>query len=100
MKQATGAAPKMWGPSIVGFGNATYRYPSVREVDWFPVGFSPRKEALTLYLVGGLKPHEALLAKLGKHTTGKRCVYIKRLEDVDTAVLKRVIQATVREAGR
>jgi hypothetical protein len=99
MRQATGSAPRMWGPGIIGFGSTTYRYPSGRELDWFPVGFSPRKNALTLYLMGGLKPNAALLRKLGKHTTGKGCLYIKRLEDVDLGVLEQVIRESVRAAG-
>jgi hypothetical protein len=74
MRQATRSAPKMWGPGIIGFGSATCRYPSGREIDWFPVGFSPRKNALALYLMGGLKPHAALLRKLGRHKTGKGCL--------------------------
>ena len=100
MKEATGSAPQMWGPSIIGFGSATYHYPGGREIDWFPVGFSPRMNALTLYLMGGLEPHAALLRKLGTHKTGKGCLYIKRLEDVDVAVLEKVIRGTVREAGK
>jgi len=99
MKAATGAAPRMWGPGIIGFGDRTCRYPSGREIDWFPVGFSPRKNALTLYLTGGLEPHAALLRKLGKHTIGKGCLYIKRLEDVDVAVLEKMIREAARAAG-
>jgi hypothetical protein len=100
MKQATGSAPKMWGSGIIGFGSTTCRYPSGHEIDWFPVGFSPRKNALTLYLTGGLKPHAALLRKLGRHKTGKGCLYIKRLEDVDVAVLEKVIRESVRQASK
>ena len=98
MREITGAAPKMWGPSIVAFGSCVYRYPNGREMDWFPVGFSPRKSALTLYLMGGLEPHAALLKKLGKHKTGKGCLYINRLGDVDVAVLEKVIRGTLKEA--
>ena len=100
MQQATGSAPKLWGPSIVGFGSATYRYPNGREMEWFPVGFSPRRNALTIYLMGGLKPHEAALRKLGKHTTGKGCLYIKKLDDVDAAVFEKLIRECVRQAAR
>jgi hypothetical protein len=100
MEQATGSPPKMWGPSIVGFGSHVMRYPNGRELDWFPVGFSPRKSALTLYLVGGLAPRAQLLGKLGKYKTGKGCLYIKRLSDVDVAVLEKVIRGAVREAGK
>ncbi len=100
MRQATGSVPKMWGPSIVGFGSATYRYPNGRETDWFPVGFSPRKSALTIYLMGGLEPYADLLKKLGSHKTGKGCLYIKRLDDVDVAVLERLVRGAVKQAGR
>jgi hypothetical protein len=98
MKQATKATPKMWGPSIVGFGSHTYRYASGRQVDWFPIGFSPRKSAITLYLMGGWAPHAALLRKLGKHKTGKGCLYIKRLDDVDIGVLGDLISDSLRKA--
>ena len=98
LKQVTGATPKMWGPGIVGFGSSTYRYPNGRDMEWFPVGFSPRKNALTLYLMGGLEPHAALLKKLGKHETGKGCLYIDRLDDVDVAVLEQVVRDTLKEA--
>ena len=92
MKKATKSEPKMWGPAIIGFGDVHLVYESGRELDWFPVGFSPRKEAIVLYLSGGLERHAALLKKLGKHKTGKGCLYIKRLEDVDRAVLETLIQ--------
>jgi hypothetical protein len=93
MAKATGATPVMWGPSIVGFGSYHYRYATGREGDAPAVGFSPRKQALTLYLPQGFEVHEALLAKLGPHTTGKGCLYLKRLSDVDTATLRKMIQA-------
>ena len=92
MTKATGATPVMWGPSIVGFGSYHYRYATGREGDSMAVGFSPRKQALTLYLPQGFAAHEALLAKLGQHTTGKGCLYIKRLSDVDKATLRKLIQ--------
>ena len=97
MQQATGLAPKMWGSSIVGFGNHHYRYESGREGDWFQVGFSPRKTDLTLYFASGLEPHAAILKKLGKHKTGKGCLYIKRLSEVDVAVLEKMIRESVRQ---
>jgi hypothetical protein len=100
MKDATGATPRMWGPSIVGFGAMRCRYASGREVDWFLAGFSPRKDSLTLYLMPNLDAHGGLLKKLGKHTTGKSCLYIKRLEDVDHAVLKRLIADGVKAARK
>ena len=93
MEEATGAKARMWGSSIVGFGDYLYRSPATgREVDWFRMGFSPRKAALTLYLLGGLHKHAELLKKLGKHKTGQGCLYIKRLDDVDRTVLKQLIE--------
>lgn len=100
MKEATGAAPKMWGPSIVGFGDWHYKYASGREGDWFLAGFSPRKDSLTLYLLPNLDAHARHLATLGKYTAGKSCLYIKRLADVDQAVLKRMIEDGARAARR
>jgi hypothetical protein len=99
MREATGAAPKMWGPSIVGFGSYRYRG-ATGEREWFPVGFSPRKQDLTLYLLGGVEGHKALLAKLGKHKTGRACLYLKRLADVDMKVLEQLVVASVRLMGR
>jgi len=95
MKQVTRSEPKMWGTSIVGFGSYCYRYESGRELDWFLTGFSPRKEALTLYFMPGFKGQGELLKKLGKHKTGKGCLYIKRIEDVDLPTLKKLIQQSV-----
>jgi hypothetical protein len=96
MRQISGSEPKMWGPSIVGFGDRHYRYASGREGDWFVVGFSPRKENLTLYLTfGGLEDID-LVKKLGKYKTGKGCLYIKRLQDVNLDVLKELISLTVK----
>ncbi|HUF67275.1 MAG TPA: DUF1801 domain-containing protein [Longimicrobiales bacterium] len=95
MKKATKAKPKMWGPSIVGFGDYHYKYESGREGDWFLAGFSPRKRDLTLYIVAGFDRYEALMARLGKHTTGKSCLYIKRLSDIDTTVLEELVTASV-----
>ena len=92
MKQATRAQPKMWGPNIVGFGSYHYCYDSGREGDWFLVGFSPRKRDLTLYIMSGFSRYDALMAKLGKHKTGKSCLYIKRLSDVDLDVLTELVQ--------
>ena len=100
MKDATGARPRMWGPAIVGFGDMRCKYATGREVDWFLTGFSPRKDSLTLYLMPGLDAHTALLKKLGKHSTGKSCLYIKRLEDVDAVVLKRLIADGVKAARK
>jgi hypothetical protein len=94
----TGEQPKMWGSSIVGFGDSHYAYASGREGDWFLTGFSPRKQTLTLYAMGGYEPHGELLARLGKHKLGKGCLYIKRLRDVDQDVLRELIAATVASA--
>jgi hypothetical protein len=97
MKAATGASPKMWGESIVGFGNCHLKYASGRELDWFYVGFSPRKAALTLYLSCDLSQHSRLLKKLGKHKIGKGCLYIKKLADVDQQTLSELIHDSVEE---
>jgi hypothetical protein len=94
MAKATGAEPAMWGSAIVGFGTYHYVYSSGREGDWPPVGFSPRKANLTVYLADGTDKQAALLAKLGPHTTGKGCLYIKRLSDVDTKVLQQLVKNT------
>jgi hypothetical protein len=91
MTEVTGAKPKMWGSSIIGFGDYHYKYESGRENDWFPIGFSPRKQNFALYVMGGLQEHSDLLAKLGKHKFGKGCMYINKLDDVDTAVLKELL---------
>jgi hypothetical protein len=96
MKQVTREEPKMWGSSIVGFGSYHYKGKSGREGDWMLVGFSPRKQNLTVYLNHGFDTHAALLKKLGKFTTGMGCLYIKRLDDVDKKVLKELVQASVK----
>jgi hypothetical protein len=95
MRRASGEKPRLWGPSIIGFGTFHYRYESGREGDTVLVGFSPRKPALVLYGVTGFKGAEALLAKLGKYTTGKGCLYIKKLADVDHDVLEQLIASAV-----
>lgn len=95
MKEATGKTAKMWGPSIIGFGSHHYVYESGREGDMPVVGFSPRKPALVLYLSAGEPMAKPLLDKLGKHTMGKGCLYIKKLADVDGAVLKKLIARAV-----
>ena len=91
MKQATKADPKMWGSSIIGFGEQHLVYESGRELDWMKIGFSPRKQNITLYI----SLDKALLKKLGKFTTGKGCLYIKKLADVNKKVLKELITASV-----
>lgn len=91
MKKATGEEPKMWGASIVGFGRYAYEGASGRSGEWMITGFSPRKANLTLYIMMGFEKEAALMKKLGKHTTGKSCLYIKRLSDVDLEVLETLI---------
>ncbi len=95
MRAVTGQPPKMWG-SIVGFDTYRLKYANGREIDFMLTGFAPRKQDLVLYLGPGLE-HKDLLAKLGKHKTGKGCLYVKRLDDVDRAVLRSLIDASVRE---
>ncbi len=97
MEKATKSRAKMWGTAIVGFGNHHLVYDSGRELDWFITGFSPRKQNLTLYIVGGFHQFEGLMKKLGKHSTGKGCLYINKLEDVDMKVLKEIIIKSVKE---
>jgi hypothetical protein len=93
--KAAKAPPVMWGSAIVGFGHRTLRYPDGREMDWMAVGFSPRKASTTLYLAGGLDGYADLFADLGKHTTGKGCLYIKRLSEVDLTVLSAIVTRSV-----
>jgi len=100
MKQVTGLEPEMWGDSIVGFGSYHYRYASGREGDWMLVGFSPRKQNLTLYIMSGFDEYEHLLSRLGKHSTGKSCLYIKKLEEVDAEVLKELVRKSVEHMSR
>ncbi|HSJ35120.1 MAG TPA: DUF1801 domain-containing protein [Acidimicrobiia bacterium] len=95
MAEVTGDDGAMWGDSIVGFGSYHYRYASGREGDWFEVGFSPRKRNLTVYLVSGFRDRDGLLPRLGKHTTGKACLYLRRLSDVDRDVLRQLVEASV-----
>ncbi len=96
MKQVTKEEPKMWGSSIVGFGSYHYKGASGREGDWMLTGFSPRKQNLTLYLMGGFDLHKDLLKKLGKFKTSVGCLYIKKLADVDKKVLKELVTASVK----
>lgn len=100
MRVATGCEPVLWGPSIVGFDRYRYRYDSGREGEMPIVGFSPRAQALVLYLLPGFDGHDALLGKLGKHTTGKSCLYLKSLADVDAGVLDALVRASVAEMRR
>jgi hypothetical protein len=98
MQLATGAEPRMWGAAIVGFGETHLVYESGRALDWFKVGFSPRKAALTLYLGEAALSDDALMAKFGKHTTGKGCLYLKRLEDAEPAALEALIRLAAKRA--
>ena len=98
MEAVSKAKPVMWGTSIVGFGKQHYKYESGREGDWFKAGFSPRKDNLTLYLIGGYAKHKDLMDKLGKYKTGKSCLYIRSLDDVDQKVLKQLIARSVKSA--
>lgn len=91
MQKATKAKGKMWGTSIIGFGDRQLKYESGRELDWFVMGFSPRKQNIVLYITGTVEKQQALLKKLGKHKTGKGCLYINKLDDVDLKVLKEII---------
>ena len=94
-KSVTGHKPKMWGPSIIGFGNYHYKYESGREGDAPLAGFSPRKDSLVLYFFAEFKEREELLSKLGKHKSAKGCVYVKKLDDIDISILKKMIKNSV-----
>lgn len=96
MESIVGEPAKMWGSSIVGLAEYHYKYASGREGDWFLAGFSPRKQALTLYLMPGIERYADLLEKLGKHKIGKGCLYVKRLADVDLVVLEKLIRQSVK----
>lgn len=97
MKSITRSEPRMWGPSIVGFGDIHLKYDSGRELDWFLTGFSPRKQNLTVYLLPGFSTYDVLLKSLGKHKTGKGCLYFNRLEDVHVPTLKKLISESVKQ---
>lgn len=95
LAEVTGEAPAMWGDAIVGFGSTPLRYASGRELDWPVIGFSPRKTALTLYLTHGFDGYEELLAGLGRHRTGKGCLYLPSLAAVDPEVLRELVTRSV-----
>ncbi|MDJ0711728.1 MAG: DUF1801 domain-containing protein [Woeseiaceae bacterium] len=97
MRRITGKRAKMWGPSIVGYGTYHYKYDSGREGDFMVTGYSPRKQALTVYIIPGFSKFSPLMKKLGKYKTGKSCLYIRRLSDVDEKVLEKLIEGSVRE---
>ena len=95
MGRITGCEARMWGPSMVGFGRYHYKYASGREGDWFLTGFSPRKHSLTLYIMPGFADYGDLMSRLGKYKTGKSCLYINKLDDVDLAILEDLIRLSV-----
>ena len=95
MREISGSEPSMWGDSIVGFGGYQQTYSTGKELEWPVIGFSPRKQSLTLYVMSGFEQYDDLLGRLGKHATGKACLYIKRLSDVDMTVLRELIQLSV-----
>ncbi len=100
MRKATGKNAAMWGAGIVGYGQYHYKYASGREGDFFLTGFSPRKQALTIYIIAGFSKFDSLMKKLGKYKTGKSCLYIRRLSDVDEKVLERLIVGSVKYMRR
>lgn len=91
MRDITGIEPQMWGPSIIGFGSYHYKYESGREGDMPMIGFSPRSRSLSLYIMDGFDDHDDLLSRLGKHRKGASCLYVNKLADVDTAILRELI---------
>jgi hypothetical protein len=95
MEAVTGEEARMWGDSIIGFGHYRYQYASGREGEWMLVGFAPRKRNLTLYIMSGFNEYDNLLEKLGKHSTGKSCLYINKLEDIDMDVLRELVDKSV-----
>lgn len=95
MEEHSGMPPRMWGKSMIGFGETVLKYASGRELDWFRCGFAPRKGMLSIYLSCDIKQHQALLDRLGKHKTGVGCLYIKRLSDVDAKVLEKMVKVAV-----
>lgn len=100
MKEVTGDSPQMWGDSIIGFGSYHYRYASGREGDWFLTGFSPRKQNLTLYIMAGFDQYEDLLKDLGKFKTGKSCLYINKIEDINLQTLKKLVMLSADHIAR
>lgn len=92
MKDVTKLEPKMWGATMIGFGSYHYKYESGREGDWFVTGFSPRKQALTLYIMAGFSNYDDLMERLGKYKTGKSCLYINKIEDINEEVLRELIK--------
>ena len=100
MAEVTGEPPAMWGDSIIGFGSYHYRYASGREGDWPVAGFSPRKQNLVIYIMPGFSDYGDLLGKLGKYRTGKSCLYVNKLDDVDLELLEQLVRESVKEMKR
>jgi len=100
MEETTGSKPKMWGANIVGFGLRRIKYTGGREGDWPMIAFSPRKQNLTLYIAGSFNQHPDLMEKLGKHTLGGGCLYIKRLDDIHLPTLKKLLRESVKQAKK
>lgn len=100
MREATGAEPRLWGEAMVGFGTYHYHYASGREGDWPPLAFAARKQNLTLYFCTGLEAHADLLGQLGRHSTGKGCLYIKKLADVDLDILRALLRRSLEGVAR
>lgn len=95
MQEVTGDEPKMWGSSIIGYGTYRYKYASGREGDWMRIGFSPRKQNLTMYLMAGVEKHDEILSRIGKFKNGKSCFYVKKLDDIDREVLRELMVASL-----
>lgn len=95
MQEVTGAGPKMWGEAIIGFGDYHYKYASGREGDWFLAGFSPRKQNISIYLSYGFEQNTDLLKRLGKFKTGKACLYINQLSDIDRILLRSLVKKSI-----
>lgn len=98
LKKASKSEPKMWGSAIIGLKNRKLKYESGRELDWFTIGFSPRKQNIALYLPGGHEAVADIIEKLGKYKTGKGCLYINKLADIDPKVLQKVFNESVKRA--
>ena len=96
MQKLTDAEPKMWGSSIVGFGTYHYKYASGRKGEWFVVGFSPRKQNLTLYIMSGFDSCDEIMSQLGKYKLGRCCLYVKKLEDIDLKILEKLIKHSIK----
>lgn len=99
-RRVTGWHPVMWGPSIIGYGSYHYRYESGREADWPATGFSPRRAEHSIYIMPGYQDHSAILARLGKHRFGKSCLYVRKLDDIDLAVLEDLVRAGLADLAR